>query len=147
MSHEKEYAVHKAPIFTPTFFVVLIIVLIGVGLMAYRYWMGVGAVSNLSDGWPWGIWLAYDVAVGSAIACGGYVMAITVYIMNKFKYHSMIRSAVLASMFGYCLAGLSIMVDIGRYWNSYGFFIPERISPKRYSASQQSFPFSGSLCI
>lgn len=140
MSHEKEYAVHKAPIFTPTFFVVLIIVLIGVGLMAYRYWMGVGAVSNLSDGWPWGIWLAYDVAVGSAIACGGYVMAITVYIMNKFKYHSMIRSAVLASMFGYCLAGLSIMVDIGRYWNSYGFFIPERMNPN-------SVMFEVALCI
>ncbi len=140
MSNHKEYAVHKAPIFTPTFFVVLAIVVIGVILMAYRYVEGIGAVSNLSNGYPWGIWLAYDVAVGSAIACGGYVMAITVYIMNKFKYHSMIRSAVLASMFGYCLAGLSIMVDIGRYWNSYGFFIPERMNPN-------SVLFEVALCI
>ncbi len=140
MSHEKEYAVHRAPIFTPTFFVVLLIVLIGFAIIAYRYWMGVGAVSNLSDGWPWGIWLAYDVAVGSAIACGGYVLAITVYIMNKFKYHPMIRSAVLASMFGYALAGFSVIVDIGRYWNAYGFFVPSRWQPN-------SVMFEVALCI
>lgn len=140
MSHHKEYAVHKAPIFTPAFFVVLAVVLVGFAIIAYRYWAGVGAVSNLSDGWPWGIWLAYDVAVGSAIACGGYALAITVYIMNKFKYHPMIRSAVLASMFGYALAGFSVIVDIGRYWNAYSFFVPTRWQPN-------SVMFEVALCI
>lgn len=139
-NHIEEYEVHKAPIFTKTFLVVALVVLIGVAIVVYRYIMGLGAVSNLSDGWPWGIWLGYDVAAGSAIACGGYVLAITVYIMNKFKYHPMIRSAVLASMFGYALAGLSVMVDIGRYWNSYGFFMPSRWQPN-------SVMFEVALCI
>lgn len=139
-NHIEEYEVHKAPIFTKTFLVVALVVLIGVVIVVYRYIMGLGAVSNLSDGWPWGIWLGYDVAAGSAIACGGYVLAITVYIMNKFKYHPMIRSAVLASMFGYALAGLSVMVDIGRYWNSYGFFMPSRWQPN-------SVMFEVALCI
>ncbi len=128
MSKQREYAIHKAPILTPAFYIVLTVVLIGMGLVVYRYFVGIGPVSNLSDGYPWGIWLSYDVATGSAIACGGYVMAITVYVMNKFKYHSMVRSAVLASMFGYSLAGLSVMVDIGRYWNSYSFFVPSRMN-------------------
>lgn len=140
MSHHKEYAVHKAPILTPAFFVVASIVLVGIVIIAYRYVAGIGAVSNLSNGYPWGVWLSYDVATGSAIACGGYALAVTVYVFNNFKYHSMIRSAVLASMFGYCLAGLSVMVDIGRYWNSYSFFIPERMNPN-------SALFEVALCI
>lgn len=140
MSNQREYAVHKAPIFTPAFFIVTAVVLVGMAIVAYRYAMGIGAVSNLSDGYPWGIWLSYDVATGSAIACGGYVLAITVYVMNKFKYHPMVRSAVLASMFGYSLAGLSVMVDIGRYWNSYGFFVPSRMNPN-------SALFEVALCI
>ena len=139
-NHANEYEVHKAPIFTSTFLVLALVICIGAGIIIYRYIMGIGYVSNLSDGWPWGIWLGYDVAAGSAIACGGYVLAITVYIMNKFKYHPMIRSAVLASMFGYALAGLSVMVDIGRYWNSYGFFVPSRWQPN-------SVMFEVALCI
>lgn len=140
MSHGKEYAVHESKILTPTFFVLAILSIIGFSLIGYRLFVGLAPVTNLSDGWPWGIWLAYDVAVGSAIACGGYVLAITCYVMNKFKYHSMIRSAVLSSMFGYSFAGLSVMVDIGRYWNSYGFFMPSRWQPN-------SVLFEVALCI
>lgn len=140
MSKQREYAIHKAPILTPAFFVVLSVVCVGMAIVAYRYIVGIGAVSNLSNGYPWGIWLSYDVATGSAIACGGYALAVTVYVMNNFKYHGMVRSAVLASMFGYCLAGLSVMVDIGRYWNSYGFFVPSRMNPN-------SALFEVALCI
>jgi len=125
-NHKNEYEVHKSKILTPTFYVLSSILLISVLIILYRYIMGIGYVSNLNDGWPWGIWIAYDVAVGTAIACGGYVLAITVYVMNKFKYHPLIRSAVLASMFGYGLAGLSVMIDIGRPWNSYNFFVPSQ---------------------
>ncbi len=140
MSHSQEYAVHKAKILTPTFWVLLLLSVIGFSLIGYRIMHGLEPVSNLSDGYPWGIWLAYDVAVGSAIACGGYVLAITCYVMNKFKYHPMMRSAVLSSMFGYSFAGLSVMVDIGRYWNSYGFFMPSRWQPN-------SVLFEVALCI
>lgn len=140
MSKHNEYAPHEAKIFTPAFLVVLFFVAVGFAIIVYRFMMGLGYVSNLSDGYPWGIWLAYDVATGSAIACGGYVIAITVYIMNKFKYHPMVRSAVLASMFGYGLAGLSVMVDIGRPWNSIYFFTPSNWQPN-------SVLFEVALCI
>jgi Ni/Fe-hydrogenase subunit HybB-like protein len=80
----------------------------------------------MSDGYPWGIWIAYDVATGTAIACGGYAVAILIYIRNHWKFHPLIRSALLTSLFGYGLAGFSVVIDLGRYWNSYGFFIPSR---------------------
>ena len=91
-------------------------------LVLIRYVMGIGAVSNLSDGYPWGIWIAYDVVAGTAIACGGYSMAILVYVLNKGEYHPLIRPALLASVFGYTLAAISIFIDIGRYWQGYNMF-------------------------
>lgn len=121
-----EYDRHPGRILTPSFLILLLLSLICVGLIALRFFKGIGAVSNMSDGYPWGIWITYDVATGTAIACGGYALAIFIYIFNKMHYHHMIRSAILTSMFGYCLAGMSVMVDLGRPWNAYNFFIPSQ---------------------
>jgi Ni/Fe-hydrogenase subunit HybB-like protein len=123
-----EHTYVKAPgkLITPTTVVLALIVAAGFAVIGYRLIFGLGVVSNLSDGYPWGVWLAYDVAAGSAFACGGYSVAILCYIFNGWKYHPMIRSALVTSLFGYALAGLSVMVDIGRYWNAYGFFMPSR---------------------
>jgi len=125
MSHD-EYQRHDAKILTPSFIMLLTLTLIGFALIAVRFIKGIGAVSNMSDGYPWGIWITYDVATGTAIACGGYAMAILIYIRNRMHYHPMIRSAILTSMFGYGLAGFSVMVDVGRPWNAYNFFIPSK---------------------
>ncbi len=125
MSHD-EYQIHKAKILTPSFWVLLTLTVIGFALIGVRFIWGIGAVSNLSDGYPWGIWITYDVATGTAIACGGYAVAILIYIRNKMHYHPLIRSAVLTSLFGYGLAGFSVMVDVGRPWNAYNFFVPSQ---------------------
>ena len=124
--HHHEFQRLEAKIFTKSFFVLLTLTLIGFFFVGVRYVKGIGAVSNLSDGYPWGIWITYDVATGTAIACGGYAVAILVYIRNKMHYHPMIRAAVLTSMFGYGLAGFSVMIDLGRPWNSYNFFLPSK---------------------
>ncbi len=125
MGHD-EYQRYDAKILTPSFIVLLALTLIGFFLIGVRFVKGIGAVSNMSDGYPWGIWITYDVATGTAIACGGYAMAILIYIRNHMRYHPMIRSAILTSMFGYGLAGFSVMVDVGRPWNAYNFFIPSK---------------------
>lgn len=125
MSHD-EYQRHDAKILTPSFIVLLLLTIIGFVLVGVRFIKGIGAVTNMSDGYPWGIWITYDVATGTAIACGGYAMAILIYIRNRMHYHPMIRSAILTSIFGYGLAGFSVMVDVGRPWNAYNFFIPSK---------------------
>jgi len=109
---------------TKPFLVLLFLAQVGAVLILYRYFFGLGAVTNLSDGYPWGIWITYDVLVGTALGCGGYAMALLVYIMNRWEYHPLVRSAVLTSVFGYTLAGLAIFIDIGRYWNGYHLFLP-----------------------
>ncbi|HEY6010411.1 MAG TPA: Ni/Fe-hydrogenase cytochrome b subunit [Nitrospirota bacterium] len=104
-------------------------VLMGFALFAgflalIRFVFGLASVTTLSDGYPWGIWIAYDVVAGTAIACGGYSMALLVYVLNKGEYHGLVRPALLAGMFGYTLAAVSIMFDIGRYWQAYNLFLP-----------------------
>lgn len=93
-------------------------------ILVYRLFYGLGAVTNINDGFPWGIWIAYDVVVGSAFACGGYAMALLVYIFNKGQYHPLVRPALLASLFGYTLAGASVIFDLGRWWNFWHIFWP-----------------------
>jgi Ni/Fe-hydrogenase subunit HybB-like protein len=93
-------------------------------ILVYRFFYGLGAVTNINDGYPWGIWIAYDVVVGSAFACGGYSMALLVYIFNKGQYHPLVRPALLASLFGYTLAGVSVIFDLGRWWNFWHIFWP-----------------------
>ena len=93
-------------------------------ILAYRMIYGLGAVTNLNDGYPWGIWIAYDVVIGSAFACGGYAMALLVYIFNRGQYHPLVRPALLASLFGYTLAGASVIFDLGRWWNFWHIFWP-----------------------
>jgi len=119
-----DYESLRGRVVTKPFLVLAALALIGVILMIYRYIAGLGAVTNLSDGYPWGLWITYDVLVGTALGCGGYATAILVYAFNRWEYHPLVRSAVLTSVFGYTLAGLAIFLDIGRYWNGYKLFLP-----------------------
>ncbi|HEU5210043.1 MAG TPA: Ni/Fe-hydrogenase cytochrome b subunit [Longimicrobiales bacterium] len=105
---------------TPSYLVLLGLVGIAAAILAWRFLFGIGSVTALSDAYPWGIWIAFDVVTGTAIACGGYAVAILVYALNRGQYHPLVRSAILTSALGYTIAGLSVVIDLGRYWNLYG---------------------------
>ncbi|MEW8507483.1 MAG: Ni/Fe-hydrogenase cytochrome b subunit [Candidatus Thiodiazotropha sp.] len=114
----------KRPLVTLPFLVLTVIALIGTYYLAQRFIHGMGIVTNLNGGYAWGVWVVYDVVVGTALACGGYALAITVYVMNKGKYHPLMRTALLASLLGYGLGGVGAMIDMGRYWQFYNIFTP-----------------------
>jgi len=84
--------------------------------VAWRLVTGLGATTALNDGYPLGLWIAFDVVTGTALACGGYAIAILVYILNKGRYHELVRPALLTSALGYSLAGFGVFLDIGRWW-------------------------------
>ena len=111
---------------TKPFLFFLLVFLVSIFVVMVRFAKGLGFVSNMSDGYPWGIWITYDVVVGTAFGCGGYALAILIYILNKREFSPLIRSALLTSALGYSLAGFSVIVDLGRYWNMYGLMLPTR---------------------
>ena len=85
-------------------------------IIGWRLVAGLGATTALNDGYPLGLWIAFDVVTGTALACGGYAIAILVYILNKGRYHALVRPALLTSALGYSLAGFGVFLDIGRWW-------------------------------
>jgi Ni/Fe-hydrogenase subunit HybB-like protein len=101
-----------------------VLTLVGFYYIAKRYYFGLGAVANINPGYPWGIWVAFDVIVGPAIGCGGFAMALLTYVLNQGKYHPIMRPALLGGLFGYTLAGVAVMIDLGRYFNSLNLFLP-----------------------
>jgi Ni/Fe-hydrogenase subunit HybB-like protein len=101
---------------TPGFMILLALSAIGGLLVLWRFYAGLGATTALSDGYPLGLWIALDVVTGTALACGGYALALVVYIFNRGKYHPLIRPAILTSALGYSMAGLSVAIDLGRPW-------------------------------
>ncbi|MBK1722275.1 Ni/Fe-hydrogenase cytochrome b subunit [Thiocystis violacea] len=113
---------------TRQFYFLAGLALIAAYFIVRRFIFGIGDVSNLNDGYPWGLWITYDVVTGTAIACGGYAMAVAVYVFNKGQFHPMVRAALLTSVFGYTLAGASIVVDVGRYWQLYNVFLPQHVN-------------------
>jgi Ni/Fe-hydrogenase subunit HybB-like protein len=124
VSAKHEAAPVGGPVLTRAYLPFLLLAIVAFALIAVRFAFGLGAVTALSDGYPWGIWIAFDVVTGTALACGGYAVALLVYILNKGKYHPMIRPAILTSALGYSIAGLSVMIDVGRPWWAWKLFLP-----------------------
>jgi Ni/Fe-hydrogenase subunit HybB-like protein len=87
-------------------------------IMGWRFVFGLGAVSNMTDGFTWGIWEPINVVVFTGIGAGALGVGLLTYVLNRGEYHGLVRPAVLLGAICYTLGGSSIMVALGRYWNA-----------------------------
>lgn len=115
-SHAHVHAPVGGELWTRPFRILVAIAALGGAMALWRFVAGLAAVSNLNDGYPWGVWIAFDVVTGTALGCGGYAVALLVYILNKGEYHPLVRPALLTSLLGYGLAVLAVTIDLGRPW-------------------------------
>ena len=81
-----------------------------------RLFKGLGAATNLTDQFPWGIWIGFDVLCGVGLAAGGFTICAVVYIFNLERFRPIARPAVLTAFLGYALVAVAITFDIGRPW-------------------------------
>jgi Ni/Fe-hydrogenase subunit HybB-like protein len=125
---------------TLPFVLASLLVLVAAYILASRFYNGLASVTALNDGYPWGIWIVLDVMIGSAFGCAGYVIALLFYILNHGEYHPMVRPALLTSLFGYGMAGLAVMIDLGRYWQFYNIILP-------WNLNLNSVMLETALCI
>ena len=117
MSHENINPVPvKHKYFTPGVFVLLIIALNGLVFLMGRFFFGLGAVTNLDNQYPWGLWIGVDVAAGVALAAGGFTTAALGHVMHREEYHAVVRPALLTAMLGYTFVAMGVFVDIGRWY-------------------------------
>jgi len=96
----------------------------GGGLVLYRLLYGLGSVTALNDGYAWGIWKPLNVVTFTGIGAGAYAVGLLTYVFNRWHYHPLLRSAVLVGAMAYTLAGTSVLIDLGRWWNLWVIFYP-----------------------
>jgi Ni/Fe-hydrogenase subunit HybB-like protein len=101
---------------TPFNLVATLIVVAGLVVLAIRFTQGLGAVTNLSNPYPWGLWIGFDVLCGVALAAGGYILASTVYLFGLKHYYPLLRPAILTGFLGYSFVVVALLVDLGRPW-------------------------------
>ena len=102
---------------TPGVAALLAVTLIGVTVALYRFFAGLSATTNLTQEYPWGLWIGVDVASGVALAAGGFTTAFIGHVLHREHYRAILRPALLTAALGYTFVVLGLMADLGRYYN------------------------------
>jgi Ni/Fe-hydrogenase subunit HybB-like protein len=104
--------------FNPLVWVLLTLMGIAFVVAMIRYAFGIGPISDLSNSYPWGFWISFDLFTGVAISSGGFIMAGLVYIFRVKELTPLLRPSVLTAFLGYIMVAVALLVDLGH---------PERI--------------------
>jgi Ni/Fe-hydrogenase subunit HybB-like protein len=122
-----------------SFWPLLALTLLGIGLAVYRLVVGLGPTTNLNDHYPWGLWITIDLFL-IPFAGAAFTISLISYFLGREDYHSIIRPAVLAGFIGYGIVGVLLFLDIGRWNQFYNIFVPGWIN-------LHSFLEEISLCV
>ena len=100
--------------------VLTLLALMGIAFIVamIRYADGIGAISNLSNSYPWAFWISFDLFTGVAISSGAFLIAAIVYIFELKEFKPLVRPSVLTGFLGYMMVVIALLVDLGH---------PERI--------------------
>jgi len=100
-----------------------VVLLAGIVSTVIRFTQGLGTATHLSDQFPWGLWIGFDILCGVGLAAGGFVVAASVYLFNLERYRPILRPAILTAFLGYLLVIFALLYDLGRPWNIWHLFI------------------------
>jgi len=97
---------------------------VGLGIVAaglYATWVrfayGLGAATTLSDEFPWGLWVGFDVLCGVGLAAGGFTITAAVHLFGMKHLKPIVRPAILTAFLGYLLVSAGLIYDLGKPWN------------------------------
>jgi Ni/Fe-hydrogenase subunit HybB-like protein len=102
---------------TPWNLLACCILAVGMPVFIWRFAAGLGAVTNLSQTSPWGIWIGFDMMTGIVLAAGGFTLGSAVHLFGLHEYHPIVRPAILTAFLGYVMAVLGLLADLGKPWN------------------------------
>ena len=96
-----------------TFFLLMAV---GLVFTTIRFTSGLGAVTNLTDEYPWGMWKAFNVLVAIGLGGAGFTIMGLVYVFNAKNFRAVVRPTVLMAFLAYASAAAALFIDIGRSW-------------------------------
>ena len=113
------------------FWGVLAAALMAIGAVAtvQRFALGLGRTTNLTDHFPWGLWIGLDF-LGIGLAAAGFTIVATVHIFHVHRFEPIVRPALLTAFIGYVLVMLVLVVDLGRpdrFWHALFMWNPHSV--------------------
>ncbi len=124
---------------TSSYFILAILVAVGLGAGIVRLINGMGATTNLSDDYPWGLWIVYDLFF-CPFSAGAFMISVVTHIYDRKEYHSIARPVLLAGFLGEVSVVVILLMDLGRWHQFYNALIP-------WYWNLHSFMFQVSLCL
>jgi Ni/Fe-hydrogenase subunit HybB-like protein len=94
----------------------LLLLALGGVATVIRFMYGLGAVTNLSDEYPWGLWKGFNVLVAIGLGGAGFTLMGMVYVFNAKRFLPIVRPVVLMAFLAYASASISLIIDIGKSW-------------------------------
>lgn len=107
-----------------------VILVLFAGVTVVRFTRGLGAVTNLSDRFPWGLWVGFDVLCGVGLAAGAFTLVAIVHLFNLRRFEPIVRPTVLTGLLGYLLVIAGLAFDLGqpwRIWHALFFWNPRSV--------------------
>jgi formate dehydrogenase iron-sulfur subunit len=132
-----EFEPLKAALSTPFNWVLLALMAFGALTFVARFALGLGSSTNLSDTYPWGLWILFDL-VWIAVAAGAFAMAGVIYVFQRKDLYGLGRTAVLMGLLSYSFVMVTLLADLGLPWNSYQLAL---------QAPEHSAMFEVSWCV
>jgi len=106
-----------------------VLILAGVGAAFARFRLGLGATTNLTDEFPWGLWIGFDF-LGIGLAAAGFTIVAAVNLFHAKDYEPIVRPAVLTAFIGYLLVVFVLIIDLGRpdhFWHPLVMWNPHSV--------------------
>jgi Ni/Fe-hydrogenase subunit HybB-like protein len=105
--------------------VAILLTLMGIAFIVaiIRFIFGIGAISDLSNSYPWGFWVSFDLYTGIAISSGAFILASIVYIFDLQQFHPLLRPTLLTGLIGYIMEVIALLVDLGHPERIWHYFI------------------------
>ncbi len=115
----------QPPRFRISLFPLVLMALAGIAFVVamIRFLFGIGAISNLSNAYPWGFWVSFDLFTGIAISSGAFVLASLVYIFELEEFRPLLRPTLLTGFLGYVMEAVALMVDLGHPERIWHYFV------------------------
>jgi len=135
--HHVEFETLGEKLMTPfNWMLLLLVALCGVSMVA-RFALGLGGSTHLSDTYPWGLWILFDL-VWIAIAAGAFAMAGVIYVFQRKDLYGLGRKAVLMGLLSYSFVMVTLIADLGLPWHSHQLAL---------NAPEHSAMFEVSWCV
>jgi len=132
-----EFEPLRRHLLTPFNWVLLLLMAFCAVSLVARFALGLGGSTNLSDTYPWGLWILFDL-VWIAVAAGAFAMAGVIYVLQRKDLYGLGRTAVLMGLLSYSFVMVTLVADLGLPWNSYQLAL---------QAPEHSAMFEVSWCV